>query len=48
MTANVIAQVHIVLNRKEEDLPDTARTHGWSIFDDPPMIKRDRAAQDET
>lgn len=47
VTAHFMAQTHIVLNRKDEDLPDSQREHGWSVFDDPPMIKRDRAARDE-
>ena len=42
VTAHFMAQTHIVLRRHPEELPKTMRDHGWSVVDDPPMIKRQR------
>jgi multicomponent K+:H+ antiporter subunit G len=47
ITAHFMAQTHVVLRRKDEDLPDTQRENGWSVFDDPPMIKRRRSTTAE-
>jgi multicomponent K+:H+ antiporter subunit G len=36
ITANFIAKTYMAQNMKAEDVPDTGREHGWSVYDDPP------------
>ncbi|HBZ44166.1 MAG TPA: Na+/H+ antiporter subunit G [Maritimibacter sp.] len=36
ITANFIAKAILAKSLKPEDLPDSGRPHGWSVYDDPP------------
>jgi len=36
VSAHFIAQTHIVMRRREEDLPPTEREHRWSVFENAP------------
>ncbi|SHH58949.1 Na+/H+ antiporter subunit G [Marivita hallyeonensis] len=36
ITANFIAKAYLARNVNGEDLPDSATTYGWSVYDDPP------------
>lgn len=37
ITAHFMAQVHVNLHEKRDELPESQNTCGWSVFDDPPM-----------
>nr|WP_058862435.1 Na+/H+ antiporter subunit G [Pseudoponticoccus marisrubri]KUF10596.1 cation:proton antiporter [Pseudoponticoccus marisrubri] len=37
ITAHFMAQVHVRLREREDDLPETDRDFGWSIYEDPPV-----------
>ena len=37
ITANFIAKTYMSRNTHREDLPETGRDYGWSIYDDPPQ-----------
>lgn len=36
ITANFIAKTYSARNLHSKDLPESAGTHGWSVYDDPP------------
>jgi multicomponent K+:H+ antiporter subunit G len=36
ITANFIAKVFLLENKRKSDLPDTTTEHGWTIYDAPP------------
>ena len=37
ITANFIAKTYMVNNMRKDELPETDRDYGWSIYDDPPV-----------
>lgn len=40
ITANFIAKAFMARNLAEEDLPESPGESGWSVYDDPPGLKR--------
>lgn len=38
ITAHFMAQTHIIMRMKKQDLPPTGRDYGWSVHDDPPGL----------
>ena len=37
ITANFIAKSYMTRNLREDELPESGRDFGWSIYDDPPV-----------
>lgn len=46
ITANFIAKTYMARNMREEDLPESTSTYGWSIYDDPPGAEDGQRSQD--
>jgi len=42
ITANFIAKAYAARNIEERDLPPSDAACGWSVYDDPPGVERDR------
>lgn len=39
ITAHFMAQTYLTLHKKEQDLPDTGGSFGWSVYQDPPTLE---------
>ncbi|WP_050929899.1 Na+/H+ antiporter subunit G [Aestuariivita boseongensis] len=42
ITANFIAKTYMARNIKEDELPPSTSSYGWSVYDDPPGTEEDQ------